>query len=178
MFDFYTVLAKGGWVMVPIGLVSVLVVGIGYLAWMQGYARGRAFVTDLLHSGAIERVLVGAGVLGNMVLGALAAKFVVVFLAPTVTIAGAQLNLQASVIDPIFPGLLALGLVLLVWWLLRRVSPLVLLAAILVLSIVAAYPFFGPGQTSTNDYSYQACTSSLLHAYYPCGAPPEPSAQP
>jgi PTS system mannose-specific IID component len=161
-----------------IGLVSVLVVGIGYLAWMQGYARGRAFVTDLLRSGTIERVLVGAGVLGNMVLGALAAKFIVVYLAPTVTIAGAQLNLQASVLDPIFPGLLALGLVVLVWWLLRRVSPLVLLAVILVFSILAAYPFFGPGQANTNDYSYQACTSSILHAYYPCGAPPAPSAQP
>ena len=66
------------------------IIGIGYMAWMQGYARGRAFVTDLLRSGTIDRVLVGAGVLGNLVLGALAAKFVVVYLAPTVTIAGAS----------------------------------------------------------------------------------------
>ena len=66
----------------------------------------------------------------------------------------------------------------LTWWLLRRVNPLVLLAIYLVVSILAAYPFFGPGQKDSSDYSYQACTSSLLHPYYPCGAPPAPSAQP
>jgi PTS system mannose-specific IID component len=154
-------------------LVSVVIVGIGYTAWMQGYARGRSFVTEILKSGAIDRVLIGAGVLGNMVLGALAAKFVVVNLAPTVTIAGAQMNLQAAIIDPLFPGALALGLVLMTWWLLRRrVSPLAILAAYLVISILAAYPFFGPGQKNAGDYSYQACTSSLLHQYSPCGAPP------
>ena len=159
-------------------LVSVVIVAIGYTAWMQGYARGRTFVTDILRSGTIDRVLVGAGVLGNMVLGALAAKFVVVNLAPTITISGAQLNIQAAVLDPLFPGALALGLVVLTWWLLRRVNPLVLLAIFLVGSILSAYPFFGPGQSNAGDYSYQACTSSLLHPYAPCGAPPAPSAQP
>jgi PTS system mannose-specific IID component len=159
-------------------LVSVVIVAIGYTAWMQGYARGRTFVTDILRSGTIDRVLVGAGVLGNMVLGALAAKFVVVNLAPTITISGAQLNIQAAVLDPLFPGALALGLVVLTWWLLRRVNPLVLLAVFLVGSILAAYPFFGPGQSNASDYSYQACTSSLLHPYSPCGAPPAPSAHP
>jgi hypothetical protein len=160
-------------------LVSIVIVAIGYTAWMQGYARGRSFVTDILKSGAIDRVLIGAGVLGNMVLGALAAKFVVVNLAPTVTIAGAQMNLQAAVLDPLFPGALALGLVVMTWYLLRRrVNPLALLAVYLVVSILAAYPFFGPGQQSQYDYSYQACTSSLLHQYYPCGAPPSPTLAP
>ena len=160
-------------------LVSIVIVTIGYTAWMQGYARGRSFVTEILRSGTIARVLVGAGVLGNMVLGALAANFVVVNLAPTVNIAGAQMNLQAAIIDPLFPGALALGLVVMTWYLLRRrVSPLALLAVYLVFSILAAYPFFGPGQANSSDYSYGACTSSLLHQYTPCGAPPAPSAQP
>jgi PTS system mannose-specific IID component len=160
-------------------LVSIVIVAIGYTAWMQGYHRGRSFVTEILKSGTIDRVLVGAGVLGNMVLGALAATFVVVNLAPTVTIAGAQLNLQAAIIDPLFPGALALGLVVMTWWLLRRrVNPLALLAIYLVVSILAAYPFFGPGQKDSSDYSYQACTSSLLHPYAPCGVPPATTPQP
>jgi PTS system mannose-specific IID component len=159
-------------------LVSIVIVTIGYTAWMQGYARGRTFVTDILRSGRIDQILVGAGVLGNMVLGALAAKFVVVNLAPTISISGAQLNLQATILDPLFPGVLALGLVVLTWWLLRRINPLLLLAVYLVVSILAAYPFFGPGPRDSSDYSYQACTSSLLHPYSPCGAPPAPSAQP
>ena len=160
-------------------LVSIVIVAIGYTAWMQGYSRGRSFVTEILKSGAIDRVLIGAGVLGNMVLGALAAKFVIVNLAPTVSIAGAQMNLQAAVLDPLFPGALALGLVVMTWWLLqRRVNPLSLLAVYLVFSIVAAFPFFGPGQQNSSDFSYQACTSSLLHQYYPCGAPPAPTIAP
>ena len=119
--------------------------------------------------------------LGNLVLGALAAKYITVYLAPTITIAGAQLNIQASVIDPIFPGALPLGLVLLTWWLLRRrVNPLALLAVYLLFAIVAAYPFFGPDHTSSTDPAaqYQVCTSSLLHPYYPCGAPPAPTVAP
>ncbi|HEX7592261.1 MAG TPA: PTS system mannose/fructose/sorbose family transporter subunit IID [Candidatus Limnocylindrales bacterium] len=160
-------------------LVSIVIIAIGYTAWMGGYARGKSFVTELLKSGTIDRVLIGAGVLGNMVLGALAAKYIVVNLAPTVTIAGAQLNLQASVVDPLFPGALALGLVVMTWWLLkRRISPLALLTVYLVISIISAYPFFGPGQKDSYDYSYQACTSSLLHQYYPCGAPPAATPQP
>ncbi len=77
-------------------------------------------------------------------------------------------------LDPIFSGLLPLSIVLLTWWLLRRVSPLWLVVGYLALSIVAAYPFFGPGQST--DFSpqaqYQVCTSSILHPYFPCGAPP------
>ena len=164
-----------------VALISVVIVTIGYTAWMQGYSRGRSFVTEILRSGTIDRVLIGAGVMGNMVLGALAASFVVVNLAPTVTIAGAQMNLQAAVLDPLFPGALALGLVVMTWWLLRRrVSPLALLAVYLVVSIVAAYPFFGPDHTSSSDPAaqYQVCTSALLHPYYACGAPPAPSTQP
>jgi mannose PTS system EIID component len=161
-------------------LISAVIISIGYVAWMQGYLRGRTFVTDLLRSGTIDRVLVGAGVLGNMVLGAIAGRFVVIYLAPTVTVAGASLNLQAGLLDPIFAGLLPVSIVLLTWWLLRRVSPLWLVIGYLVFSIVAAYPFFGPGQTSdpSAQAQYQACTSSILHAYYPCGAPPVPSVAP
>ena len=163
---------------VYVALISVIIVAIGYTAWMQGYARGRAFVTDVLRSGRIDRVLLGAGVLGNLVLGALAAKTVQVFLAPTISIAGAQLNLQASVLDPVFPGALGLGLVLLTWWLLKRFNPLKLLVVYLAIALLAAYPFFGPAPAGANDFSYRACTSSLLHPYYPCGAPPAPTAAP
>jgi hypothetical protein len=115
-----------------------------------------------------------------MVLGALAATFVVVNLAPTVDIYGARLNLQAAILDPLFPGALALGLVVLTWWLLKRVNPLLLLVVYLVISILGAYPFFGPDHTSSTDPAaqYQVCTSSLLHPYYACGAPPAPTAAP
>jgi PTS system mannose-specific IID component len=161
-------------------LISAVVISIGYVAWTQGYKRGRSVVIDLLKSGTIDRVLMGAGVLGNLVLGALAARFVVAYLAPTVTVAGASLNLQAGLLDPVFAGLLPLTIVLATWLLIKRISPLWLVLAYLVFSMVAAFPFFGPDHTTSNDPAaqYQVCTSSILHTYYPCGAPPAPSAQP
>jgi hypothetical protein len=108
------------------------------------------------------------------VLGALAARFVVAYLAPTVTVAGASLNLQAGLLDPVFAGLLPLAIVLGTWLLIKRISPLWLVLAYLVFSLVAAYPFFGPGQSSDTSAQaqYRVCTASLLHPYYPCGAPP------
>jgi mannose PTS system EIID component len=161
-------------------LISAVIISIGYVAWTQGYRRGRSVVIDLLKSGAIDRVLVGAGVLGNLVLGALAARFVVAYLAPTVTIAGASLNLQAGLLDPVFTGLLPLTIVLATWLLIKRISPLWLVLAYLVFSMVAAFPFFGPDHSSSSDPAaqYQVCTSSILHTYYPCGAPPQATPAP
>jgi PTS system mannose-specific IID component len=161
-------------------LISAVIISIGYVAWTQGYRRGRSVVIDLLKSGTIDRVLVGAGVLGNLVLGALAARFVVAYLAPTVTIAGASLNLQAGLLDPVFTGLLPLTIVLATWLLIKRISPLWLVLAYLVFSMVASYPFFGPDHTTSANPAaqYQVCTSALLHPYYPCGAPPEATPAP
>ena len=161
-------------------LISITIIAIGYIAWMQGYVRGRAVVTDLLRSGAINRVLVGAGVLGNLVLGALSARFVVAYLAPTITVAGASMNLQAGLLDPVFAGLLPLTIILATWLLIKRISPLWLVLGYLVFSMVAAYPFFGPGQSTDQSAQaqYQVCTASLLHPFYPCGAPPAATTQP
>ncbi|HEX8938705.1 MAG TPA: PTS system mannose/fructose/sorbose family transporter subunit IID [Candidatus Limnocylindrales bacterium] len=160
-------------------LIGVSVVLIGYLAWTQGYARGRTFVTDVLRSGAMERLLTGAGVLGNLVLGALAAQAVIVFLAPTVSLYETRLNLQTDILDKLFPGLLPLLLVVGTWYLLRRVSPLRLLALYLAISLVGAFPFFGPGPTNATDFSYSACTAALLHPYTACTPPsPAPAASP
>jgi PTS system mannose-specific IID component len=121
-------------------LISAVIISIGYVAWTQGYRRGRSVVIDLLKSGTIDRVLVGAGVLGNLVLGALAARFVVAYLGPTVTVAGASLNLQAGLLDPVFAGLLPLAIVLGTWLMIKRISPLWLVLAYLIFSMVASYP--------------------------------------
>jgi mannose/fructose/N-acetylgalactosamine-specific phosphotransferase system component IID len=43
---------------------------------MQGWERGREFVTDTLRSGALDRLISGATVLGNLVLGAMAASII------------------------------------------------------------------------------------------------------
>lgn len=159
-------------------LIAVTIIPIGYLAYTQGYRRGRSFVVDLLRSGMMERLLSGAEILGNVVLGALAAKFIVFFVAPTITVSNLSLNLQLDILDKLMPGLLPLVLVLATWYLLRRVNPLTLLAIYLAASLVAAFPFFGAGPKNANDFSYQACTASILHPYTPCTPPASASPAP
>jgi PTS system mannose-specific IID component len=152
-------------------LETAIILTIGYFAYTQGYYRGRGFVTDILRSGVMDRVITGASVLGNLVLGALAATFVAVYIAVPINVGATNLNIQTDILDRIFPGFLGLGLVLLTWWLLRRgVSPITLLVAYLVIAIVGSIPFFGPAPTFVTDQ----CGSAIFQPYGPC-TPPAPA---
>jgi PTS system mannose-specific IID component len=149
-------------------LISMIIVGVSYVMFMQGYYRGRTFVTDVLRSGLMDKIVVGATVLGNIVLGALAAQFVTLYLAPTITVTGTSINLQTGILDKIMPGLLPLAVVLMCWYLLRRrVSPILLLLVFLVAALVGSYPFFGPAP----QYVTGSCGSAVLQPYGPCAPP-------
>jgi PTS system mannose-specific IID component len=146
-------------------LVPLIFLSLGYVAWMQGYYRGRTFVTDILRSGVLDRVVIGASVLGNLVLGALAASFVTLFIAPTIHLEAADINIQRDILDKIMPGLLPLGLVLLTWFLLRRrVHPLALVVAYLAIAIAGSCPIFGRAPRYVTD----ACGSAVFQPYGAC----------
>ena len=159
-------LAQAGNVIGPI-LYFVLEVAImtalSYFVFMQGYVRGREGVVSILRSGLLDRVVLGASVLGNIVLGALTAQFVQIFIAPTVTINDTPIQFQDT-LNKVMPGIVPLLFTLMTWWLLtrRRVSPITLLVVYLVIALVGAFPFFGPaGQ----------CGSSVFNAFYACPLP-------
>jgi PTS system mannose-specific IID component len=155
-------------------LETVTILTIAYVFWMQGYARGRGLIVDILRGGQLGQVVTGASVLGNIVLGALGATFVSLWLAPTVTVSSAYLNLQRDLIDKVLPGMLPLALIMGTWWLLRRrVSPITLLVVYLVVAIVGSYPFFGDAPQYVTD----RCGSAVFQPYGPCPTP-APSASP
>lgn len=171
-------LAAAGNALGPV-LYLVLEVGImlalAYFMWMQGYDRGRAGVTDLLRSGLLDRYLTGAGVLGNMVMGALAYQFVHIFLTWTIGIPVGDgqvknFDFTKDLFNAILPGLLPLAFVLLTWWLIARrgVSPIRLLLIYVVIAMVAAYPWFGPNTPFD-------CGSILNPFYQPDCAPAPPA---
>ena len=150
-------------------LESIIIIGVSYFLFTQGYYRGRSFVTDVLRSGLMDKIVTGATVLGNIVLGALAASFVTLFLAPTITVTGTSINLQTGILDKIMPGLLPLAVVLLCWYLLRRrVSPILLLVTFLIIALVGSYPFFGPAP----QYVTGSCGSAIFQPYGPCAPAP------
>jgi mannose/fructose/sorbose-specific phosphotransferase system IID component len=168
-------LAGAGNVLGPIlyfVLEMAIILSLGYFMWMQGYERGREGITSMLRSGLLDRVIVGAGVLGNMVLGALAAQFVSVNIGwhPVVGTDPTTGNpipfpIQDT-LNQILPGILPLGFVLFTWWLLvrRRVPPLVLLVAYVAIGLIGAWNFFGFFNATTD-------CGSLLHAFGPCILP-------
>jgi PTS system mannose-specific IID component len=129
-------------------LVAAFVWGVGWLLWWQGYQQGRAAVTSILKSGALNRIITGAEVLGNFIIGALAVSFVSLSTALAFKIGGADgtaFRLQ-EVIDGFMPNLLPLLLVLLLWWLMakKNVSPTLLMVIIIVVGVVFSIPFW-PG---------------------------------
>jgi mannose PTS system EIID component len=165
----------------PFGSVLYFVLEVGimtalaYFMWMQGYDRGKEGVMAILRSGVTDRVLSGAAILGNMVMGALTFQFVNIYLTLSwnIDVGGGQSKLfdvNRDLLGAIMPGLLPLGFTLLVWWLLsrRRVSPIWLLVIIIVASMVAALPIFGDPASP--------CSSILNPFFQPgAGCPPPPA---
>jgi len=152
----------------PIGALIYLVAevavmtALAYFFWFQGYDRGREGVTSLLRSGALDRLVTGAGALGNLVLGALAFQFVHVFVTVSLIVGDGHFEL-AKLLAQIMPGILPLLFTLLTWYLLtrRRVSAIWLLVIYLVVAMVGAFPFFAG---SAVDPTTQC--PSILHEFY------------
>ncbi|HEX5591341.1 MAG TPA: PTS system mannose/fructose/sorbose family transporter subunit IID [Candidatus Limnocylindrales bacterium] len=150
-----------------------IMIGLAYFFWFQGYDRGREGVTSLLRSGLLDRLVVGAGALGNLVLGALTFQFVHVFVTLTLQVDQGFFELN-ELLDDIMPALLPLLFTLLTWWLLarRRVSPILLLVVYVIVAMVGAFPFF---QGMSIDPTTQC--PSILHEFYQpdCIPPPAPA---
>jgi mannose PTS system EIID component len=150
-------------------LEMAIMLSIAYFMWMQGYERGREGVLAILRSGVLDRVISGAAVLGNTVLGALAAQFVslhvswhpVIGTDPT-TGKPVTFPIQDT-IDKLMPALLPLLFVMLTWWLLvrRHVSPVVLLAIYIGVAMLGAWNWFGLFNPATD-------CGSLLNAFSAC----------
>jgi PTS system mannose-specific IID component len=153
-----------------------IMVALAYFFWFQGYDRGREGVTAMLKSGLLDRVLTGAGVLGNMVMGALTFQFVNIYLTLSwnIDVGGGQTKLfdvNRDLLGAIMPGLLPLAFTLLTWYLIarRRVSPIWLLVAYVVIAMIAALPLLGPAGSP--------CSSILNPFFQPgAGCPPPPPA--
>jgi PTS system mannose-specific IID component len=126
-------------------LMAAFVWGVGWSLYWLGYRQGRSAVTQILGSGTLNRIIAGAGVLGNFVMGALAVGFVRLSTPVAFTIGGSTFAIQ-EFLDSFMPNLLPLLLVLLVWWLLtkRKVSATWIMIAVIVVGLLGALPIWPP----------------------------------
>jgi len=86
-----------------------------------GYEKGSDAIVSIMESGLINRLILGASIMGCMVLGGLVGNFVSLNLSINIpTGDGAIFNLQEQLFDVLMPGLLPLLLTLGAFWLTKR----------------------------------------------------------
>jgi len=126
------------------GIVGPLVFFIGWnvlrltfrwVAQRWGYRQGLKVVT-VLSSGVLQKLTLGASIVGMFVMGAIIPRWTRVKLAPIMaTSSHGSLSLQ-SMLDQLLPGLVPLLLTLGCVWLLRRhVKPLWLLVGVFIIGL-------------------------------------------
>lgn len=112
---------------------------IGRFMFGMGYSLGRESITKVLQGGMIKNLIQAGSILGLFMMGALSASFVKVSTVLELNINGKIVNIQ-QVLDQIAPGLLSLGLVFGVYYLMKykRVSMMNLLLILIGISLLGA----------------------------------------
>ena len=116
-------IAQEGSIMGPILFVilnAALLIGLSYGLWIYGYRLGGNAVQRLISGGLMQQLMIGAGTLGCIVLGAMAAGNVKMTTPISFNIGQAAFALQTDLFDKILPGLLPLILTLVVYQLLKK----------------------------------------------------------
>ncbi|ACI17382.1 PTS fructose transporter subunit IID [Coprothermobacter proteolyticus DSM 5265] len=124
----------------PLFYAVVYIPVIALLSWYLfrlGYNAGLGGFQEILQSGQIETLTDALKMLGLLVMGALSASYVSLSTPLKFTSGEMVIELQ-NILDNIFPGLLSLGVVGLVWYLLsaKKKSPLWVMGFLVVLSFV------------------------------------------
>lgn len=131
-----------GW-LGPVLYMIVYPVGTAILSWnlwKLGYRTGVDSIHKFMASGQLENITKAMTVLGLIVVGGLTASFVSVTLPIVITPQGGEesvLNIN-ELVNQIFPGILPLGLTLLVWRLYskKKWSPLAIMGLFLGFAII------------------------------------------
>lgn len=119
-------------------IFSVIFFGAGYFLMKLGYEQGSERILEFMESGTLKSFLVGAGMLGNAVIGALIPNFVNVTTAIEIQQTETEVfSLQTELFDSIIPKILPLLLTLFCLWLIKK-KKWSSLAVILLVAAIAA----------------------------------------
>jgi mannose/fructose/N-acetylgalactosamine-specific phosphotransferase system component IID/mannose/fructose/N-acetylgalactosamine-specific phosphotransferase system component IIC len=112
--------------------------GVGYWLMKLGYEKGSEKILEFMESGTLKKVIAGAGIIGNGVIGGLVANYVSVQTAIQITQSADNVFvLQTELFDKIMPGILALALTMFCYWLLKKkVSSLKVILIVAAIGIV------------------------------------------
>lgn len=112
----------------------------GYL-FNMGYHVGRESVKTILHAGWVKELILGTGILGMFMMGALSAGFVKLELAAAIPVSGGGAIAIQDSLNSLVPGLLPLLIVFGIYSVIKRkrVNYGIISLAIIVISLVGSF---------------------------------------
>jgi mannose PTS system EIID component len=120
-------------------LFEGLIFGCGYFMFMTGYKKGKSSLLTILKNGTVDRIINSFSIVGLMVVGSLAATRVSVNTPLNIAVGSGNTALQ-DVLDSLAPGLIPLGITMLVWYMLKKkVKTIWIILAIFIIGILGYY---------------------------------------
>lgn len=116
-------LASGGNIMGAVVfavLMAAIMFPIAYFMYMKGYSTGKSGVEAILSGGKMKQLIQAAAIMGATVLGSLTANYVTAKSNMTIKVGGAELALQADILDKLLRGMLPLGFTLMTLYLIKN----------------------------------------------------------
>ena len=118
---------------------EALIFSCGYFMFMTGYKQGKSSLLKILKNGTIDKIINAFSIVGLMVVGAMAATRVTIDTNLVFKVGEGTTKLQ-SVLDSLAPGLIPLGITMLVWWMLRKkVNTIWIIVAIFLIGFVGYF---------------------------------------
>lgn len=119
---------------------KICLIGFGWNMYRLGYQKGKSFILTMLREGTIARLTEIFSMVGLMVVGCMTASRVNIEIPLILNIKGVKLGIQEQVINALMPGLVPLGITMLVYWLVRKkVNINLIILIIFVLGISLSY---------------------------------------
>lgn len=101
-------------------VIIAMAFALSYGNFMFGYKAGCEAIMDFLEKGTLNKLLKGASIMGCMVMGGLIVNYVKASIGIEIISSTSTFNLQTSLLDTVMPGVLPLGVTLLIHRLLNK----------------------------------------------------------
>lgn len=119
---------------------------VAYICWMNGYSLGKEGIEKILGGNQLQMLITGASAMGAIVLGALSAQFVTVKCSAIIKLGALKMNVQETVFDQLFQGILPLAVTLFTLYLLKNKkmkATTVMLILVVIGVVLGAVGFLG-----------------------------------
>ena len=120
--------------------MSIITLGVRYFGVFKGYEKGVTLVADLQRSGLISKITELAAVAAFVIIGGFTPGVVSLNTSLAYTAGDTVISLQQT-LDGLLPGILPVGLTLLMFYLVskKKVSPIVLMLALMAAGVAGTY---------------------------------------